>query len=460
MNKADGKIMYNWAKKLFPINRSVSAPGNEITLQFLRRQITKLKIKSFQSGKVVYGWKIPKQWHLRDAYIADDKNKKIIDFNKNNLHVLNYSQSIKKKISYKQLVKNLYFIKKQPTAIPYITSYYSKNWGFCLSYNQFKKLRKKTFYNININSQFKKGKMFYGEVFIKGRSSKEILLSTNICHPSMGNNETSGIVVTTRLAQWLENFKNRKYSYRILFIPETIGSIAYIQKNLNKLRKNVVAGFVVVCVGVKNQISYLASKKGNTLSDTAAIYTLKKNKKKFQKYSFFDRGSDERQFCSKKVELPVCSIMSSKYGEYKEYHTSLDNLNFISPEGLLQSYDLIKKTILTIEKNLIKKNKEKYYIKNISTNNSPLKINRDYKLNKIYKNIYNYPCEPKLSNYGLRKKVSNKLNYDFDKLVLNVLLLSDGKTSVNNISKILRQKNNNIYKVSELLRKSKLLKCI
>ena len=250
MNKIHGKIMYNWAKKIFPINRSVSAPGNEKTLQFLKRKIRKLRIKSFQSGKVVYGWKIPKQWHLYNAYISDDKNEKIIDFNKNNLHVLNYSQSIKKKISYKQLIKNLYFIKKQPTAIPYITSYYSKNWGFCLSYNQFKKLRKKTFYNININSQFKKGKMFYGEVFIKGRSSKEILLSTNICHPSMGNNETSGIVVTTRLAQWLENFKNRKYSYRILFIPETIGSIAYIQKNLNKLRKNVVAGFVVVCVGV------------------------------------------------------------------------------------------------------------------------------------------------------------------------------------------------------------------
>ena len=458
MNKIHGKIMYNWAKKIFPINRSVSAPGNEKTLQFLKRKIRKLRIKSFQSGKVVYGWKIPKQWHLYNAYISDDKNEKIIDFNKNNLHVLNYSQSIKKKISYKQLIKNLYFIKKQPTAIPYITSYYSKNWGFCLSYNQFKKLRKKTFYNININSQFKKGKMFYGEVFIKGRSSKEILLSTNICHPSMGNNETSGIVVTTRLAQWLENFKNRKYSYRILFIPETIGSIAYIQKNLNKLRKNVVAGFVVVCVGVKNKISYLASKKGNTLSDLATIYTLKKYKKKFKKYSFFDRGSDERQFCSNKVELPICSIMSSKYGEYKEYHTSLDNLKFISPDGLLQSYNLIKKTILSIEKNLIK-NKEKYLTKNTLKRNLVSEENKKRKFNKIYKNIYKYPCEPKLSSYGLRKKVSNKLNYDFDKLVLNVLLLSDGKTSINNISKILRQKNQNIYKVSELLKKSKLLKC-
>jgi len=301
--------------------------------------------------------------------------------------------------------------------------------------------------------------MFYGEILIKGKTSKEILLSTNICHPSMGNNETSGIVVTTRLAQWLENFKNRKYSYRILFIPETIGSIAYIHKNLKQLKNNIIAGFVVVCVGVKNQTSYLASKKGNTLSDLAAIYTLTKYKKKFKKYSFLDRGSDERQFCSNKVELPVCSIMSSKYGEYKEYHTSLDDLNFISPSGLSKSYSLIRKTILTIEKNLIK-NKQINLIKNNLKKDLRFKINRKEKFNKIYKNIYKFPCEPKLSNYGLKKNISFKVNYDFDRLVLNTLLLSDGKSDVLKISKILNEKILNILKVSELLKKAKLLKCI
>ena len=388
-----------------------------------------MRIISFKSGKKVYDWKIPHEWHIEDAYVINKKNKKkIIDFKKNNLSVLNYSQPVNKILNYSDLIKNIYFLKKQPSAIPYITSYYSKNWGFCTSYNDFKKLDKKAKYHVVIKSKFLKGKMSYGEILLKGRSDKEILISTNICHPSMGNNETSGIVVTAELASWISRLNNRRYSYRIIFIPETIGSIAYIHKNFKKLKKNVKGGFVVVCVGRKGKISYLPSKTGNTLSDKAALHVLTKSNKKFKKFSFFDRGSDERQFCSNKINLPICSIMSAKYGDYKEYHTSLDNINFISGAGLYQSYSLIKNSIEIIEKNY------------------------------TYKNIYPHPGEPKLSNYNLRHNISFKINYDYDKLLLNILLLSDGSRDLLSISKILKADFDKIHQISKKLETAKLLK--
>ena len=452
MKKSDGQLMYNWAKYLFPITRSISSPGNKETLNFLKNKITNLKIKNFKSGKLIYGWKIPKQWHVNEAYILEN-NKKILDFKKNNLHVLNFSKPIKKKLTYKKLAKNIFFLKNQPNAIPYVTSYYSKNWGFSMAYNQFKSLKKNSEFFVKIKSKFKSGNMHYGEVLIKGKSKKEILLSTNICHPSMGNNETSGIVVTARLCQWINRLKNRRYSYRIIFIPETIGSIAYINKNFATLKKNVFAGFVVVCVGVDCMPSFLPSKQGNTISDHAALISIKKNSKKFKRYSFLDRGSDERQFCSEKVNLPICSIMSKKYGDYKEYHTSLDNMNYISSKGLEKSFKIIKDAIQILENT-----------KNVS-NIIPIKKklkknNKIFKNKSIYKNIFKYPCEPKLSNYGLRKPISFKTNYKFDKLVLNILMLSDGENDLSKISKILNQKKSIIKKIANLLVKKKLLKRI
>ncbi len=452
MKKKDGQLMYNWAKYLFPITRSISSPGNKKTLNFLKKKITKLKIKNFKSGKLVYGWKIPKQWHLKEAYILEN-NKKILDFKTNNLHVLNFSQPIQKKLTFKQLSKNIFFLKNQPNAIPYVTSYYSKNWGFSMAYNQFKSLQKNAEFFVKIKSKFRNSNMHYGEILIKGKLKKEILLSTNICHPSMGNNETSGIVVTARLCQWINKLKNRRYSYRIIFIPETIGSIAYINKNFATLKKNVFAGFVVVCVGVDCMPSFLPSRQGNTISDHAALISIKKNSKKFKRFSFLDRGSDERQFCSEKVNLPICSIMSKKYGDYKEYHTSLDNMNYISAKGLEKSFKIIKDAILIIEKTKI--------ISNIIPIKKQLKKNKKILKNKnIYKNIFKYPCEPKLSNYGLRRPISFKTNYKFDRLILNILMLSNGENDLGRISKILNEKKSIILKITKLLVKKKLLKCI
>ena len=220
----------------------------------------------------------------------------------------------------------------------------------------------------------------------------------------MGNNETSGIVVTTALAKWIKSIKDRHYTYRIIFIPETIGSIAYIYQNIKQLKKRVKAGFVVVCVGDNKRYSFLSSKRENTLADRAALYVLNKFVKKYKYYNFLDRGSDERQFSSPGVDLPMCSIMRSKYGTYPEYHTSLDNLKFISKKGLFGSFKIIKKTLEILE------------------------------INHRYKNIYKLPCEPKLSDYNLKSSISFKKNYDYDKILLNVLTYADGKRDLIELS--------------------------
>ena len=204
------KNLYNWAKDIFPIYRSITGEGVRKTLKYIKYKVPNLKIKSIPSGKKVFGWKIPLEWSVKDAYVKNSKGKKVIDFKKNNLHLVSYSSPVNKKIKLNNLKKRLYFLKNQPSAIPYITSYYSKHWGFCLSFNKFKKLKDGN-YNVVIKSKFKKGVLNYGEVIIPGKTKKEILITTNICHPSMGNNETSGIVVTTALAQWISKTKNRRY---------------------------------------------------------------------------------------------------------------------------------------------------------------------------------------------------------------------------------------------------------
>ena len=415
----NGKIIYNWAKKIYPLHRSIAGEENRKTLKFIKEIIPELKIKSFKTGQKVFGWKIPREWSVKEAYIKNKYGKKIVDIKKNNLHIISYSSSVNKKMNLEELKKNLYTLPNQPSAIPYITSYYSNHWGFCISHNQFKKL-KNEIYHVCIKSNFKKGSLNYGEILIKGKTKNEILLSTNICHPSMGNNETSGIVVTTALAKWIKNLKNNRYSYRIIFIPETIGSIAYIHKKKSTLKKNVKAGFIVVCVGDNKKYSLLLSKEGNTLADRAAKYSLENYVNKFKIYDFLERGSDERQFCSPGVDLPVCSIMRSKYGTYPEYHTSLDNLKFISANGLYGSFKIISKTLEILE------------------------------INHIYKNNYNNLCEPKLSNFNLRKPISFKKNYDYDKNLLNILFFSDGKKDLLEISKKIKL---DIFETNEIVQR-------
>ena len=424
--KNNNKDIYSLSKILFPLHRSLMGKDNLKTLEIIKSIIPSMKIKFFRSGKKSFDWTVPKEWNLEEAYIADMQGNKIINVTNNNLHVVQYSISVDKVLSFRELKDNLYFIKSSPNAIPYITSYYKKNWGFCISHNEKKKL-KKGIYEVFIDSKFTIGNLNYGELIIKGKSKKEIFLSTNICHPSMGNNELSGMCVTTYLAKWIRNLKKTNYTYRIIFIPETIGAIAYLFYNLKSMKKNIIAGFNVVCIGDNYNYSYVPSRYGDTYSDLVAKHILKNTYPKFKTFSWLQRGGDERQYCAPKINLPVVSIMRSKYETYEEYHTSLDNLNFISSKGLEGGFNVLMNSLICIENNFI-----------------PIATNY---------------CEPQLSKRGLYWDVVLEKNKNNNvKLLVNFLSLSDGKNSILDIANICQIPIWELYKISEKLLKNKLIR--
>jgi len=384
-----------WATDIFPYNRSLTGNGNLKTLNYIKKINKNIIIKNFETGKKVFDWNIPKEWNVKDAYFLDSKNKKYCDFKKNNLHLLGYSIPINKIVSKKILLEHIYSDKNQKNAIPYVTSYYHKNWGFCMSENEKKKLKGKKF-KVKIFSTLKKGKMHYGEAILKGKSNKEIFFSTYICHPSMANNETSGICVANAILKYIsENYKFRKYSYRFVFLPETIGSISYIHKNLKKLKKNIIAGFNISCVGDERAYSIINSRNENTLADFALLSAIR-DKKNFKKYSFLERGSDERQYCSVGVDLPVVGFCRSKYGSYPEYHTSLDNFKVVTEKGLNDSFDIMKNIVDVFEAGHLPKAR--------------------------------YICEPQLSKRNLYPKISRRDNKV--KIIRDLIAYSDGKTSI------------------------------
>jgi len=416
--------MLNLAKKLFPINRSISGKGVRKTLKILKKKIPNLKIKNFKSNTKVFDWRIPLEWKINDAFILAPSGKKICEFKKNNLHVVGYSVPINKYLKLNELKNKIYTFPNDKTAIPYVTSYYKKDWGFCLSEREKNKLSEKGKYKAFIDSQHLKGKLNYGEVVIKGKSKKEIFFSTYICHPSMANNEISGPVLLTYLAKWIGG-KSRKFSYRFIFIPETIGSIAYLSKNLKIMKKNIFAGFNVTCVGDNRTFSFLPSKYGNSLSDRASLKILKKYVKKFKIYDWSQRGSDERQYCSPGIDLPISSIMRSKYGSYKEYHSSLDKIgSVVTSKGLNRSLFVYKKLVNYFE-----------------NSNFPVST-------KL--------CEPFLTRYNLYETLSVKKDAPGD--IVNVLTWCDGNNTIEDISKINNISLTKTKKILKILKKKNLTK--
>jgi len=388
-----GEEMHELCQELFPICRSITGDGFRLSLAILQKHVPSMKIIEVPTGTKCFDWEVPKEWNIRDAYIIDPSGNKICDFKQSNLHVVGYSIPINKVIDYDELQEHLYSLPEQPDAIPYITSYYKERWGFCVTQKEREKLTQGE-YQVFIDSELINGSLTYGELIIPGDSEKEIFISSYLCHPSMANNELSGPVVSTFLAKWISELENRKYTYRIIIIPETIGSITYLSKNYQSLQQNVVAGFNVTCIGDDRAYSYLPSRQTNTLSDKAALHVLKHMQPQFVSYSFLDRGSDERQYCSPGIDLPVCSIMRTKYGRYPEYHTSLDDLNLVTPDGLLGGYEVLIRAIECLEMDEL-----------------------------LSSTVF---CEPQLGKRGLYPTISTKISGSQVRDMMNFLAYCDG----------------------------------
>jgi aminopeptidase-like protein len=389
-----GDAMYRLAEKLFPIPRSLTGDGVRDTLHELSKMIDNFQVHEVPTGTQCFDWNVPKEWKIRDAWIEDPSGTRVVDFADHNLHVVGYSTPIDSVMSREELEPNLYSLPDQPDAIPYVTSYYKERWGFCLSDRQRQSLPQGD-YRVYIDSELIDGSLTYGEVLIPGQREEEIFLSTYVCHPMMANNELSGPCVATYLARWLQNLNQRKYSYRVVFIPETIGSIAYLSRHIDEMKRKIIAGFNLTCCGDDRCYSYLPSRAGDTLADQVALHVLHHTDPSFKRYSYLDRGSDERQYCSPGVDLPVASVMRSKFHTYPEYHTSLDDLSLISPEGLAGTFHVLKRCLECIEQDCI-----------------PRAV---------------FSCEPQLGPRGLYPDLSIKDGANHVKQMMNLLAYSDGK---------------------------------
>lgn len=424
------KKYYNIGKNiLFPICRSITGQGIKKTLKIIKNEFPKLKIYNVNSGEKVFDWKIPPEWNIKDAYILDQKNNRIIDFKKNNLHIISYSVPVNKNLKKREMLSRLFVNKKIPNSIPYITSYYKKYWGFCCTYYQKKTIQK----NYDSGSKFKvviksslnkNGKLSYGELIIPGKSKKEILISTYVCHPSMANNELSGPIVSMALIKYFEKKKLDK-TLRFVFIPETIGSITFLNKNLKYLKENLIGGYNLSCIGDNRMHSCIFSKYGNTHSDQSLTKAYKKLNIKPRIYNFLDRGSDERQYNSPGIDLPIASIFRTKYGEYPEYHTSLDNFDVVTEKGLFGGFLVAKTAIEILLKIIIPKSK--------------------------------ILCEPQMGKRKLYPTLSRNKISQSTKNIMNFISYSDGKNDLQTISKYIKRNYSTTNKIYKFLKIKKII---
>jgi aminopeptidase-like protein len=344
------EMLEKYFDKLWPICRSITGDGLRESLKIIS-EIVPLELTEVPSGKEVFDWTVPNEWNIRDAFIVTPAGEKIACFKNNNLLVVNYSIPVNKEVPYDELMQHLHSVPEMPDAIPYITSYYKENWGFCLDHRTLLSLPKEGNYHVFIDSDLKPGSLTYGQFYLPGKSDKEILFSTYCCHPSMANNELSGPLVTAFLAAEIAKKKDRHYSYRFLFAPETIGVIVFLDEWGETMKKNLAAGYVVTCVGDDGKFHYKKSRKDNALCDRVAEHVLKFSDMPFSIEPFSVGGSDERQYCSPGFNLPVGSLMRTPYQRYPEYHTSLDNKNLISFKALNDSLSMYVRMVELLEYN-------------------------------------------------------------------------------------------------------------
>lgn len=341
----------DYLRRLWPILRSITGDGVRQTHDILS-EILPLKRTEIPSGTSAFDWTVPDEWVIRSAYVIDPDGNKILDIQENNLHLVNYSTGFEGTLTRAELEPHLYSLPAQPDAIPYVTSYYERRWGFCLSHKQRESLKDGN-YRIAIDAEHKKGTMTLSDCVLPGREDREVLISTYTCHPSMGNNELSGPLVAAFLYQRLRAIEDRRLTYRFVFLPETIGSITYLSLHGEHLLEKLEAGYVASCIGDPAPFTYKKSRRGDSLADRAALYTLRNYADAgLEIKDFIPRGSDERQYCSPGFNLPVGVIARSIYQCYPQYHTSQDDLNFISSQAIQSSVDAYFAACMLLDRNV------------------------------------------------------------------------------------------------------------
>jgi len=390
-----GRKMHEFASELFPICRSITGDGIRQTLAMIGDRIP-LEISSVPSGTEVFDWTVPKEWNIRDAFIQDARGQRVVDFRNCNLHVLNYSVPVHSTMPLEELRKHLFTIPEHHDWIPYRTSYYKPEWGFCLSHRQLESLRDGD-YSVRIDSSLEDGRLNYGECYLRGRSSDEVLISVHACHPSLANDNLSGVVVSAFLAKALSG-QELHYSYRFLFIPGTIGAITWLARNQERVQR-IRHGLVLTCVGDSGGFHYKRSRRGDAEIDRAVAHVLRHCGESSEMLEFSPYGYDERQYCSPGFNLPVGCLMRSVWGSFPEYHTSADNLDFIKPQQLARTLRVCADTIDVLENN-------RRYV-----NQSPF-------------------CEPQLGKRGLYPSTGGAGLADALSARLWVLNLSDGQHSL------------------------------
>lgn len=392
--------MYQLISELYPICRSITGNGFRETLHWIKKHI-ELTQHEVPTGTQVFDWTVPKEWNIKDAYVKNSKGERIIDFNKSNLHVVNYSVPVKQKIHLEELKKHLFTLSDRPDWIPYRTSYYKESWGFCLSHKQFLELQDEE-YQVCIDSSLEDGHLTYGEYYLKGEKPDEVLISCHACHPSLCNDNLSGIAIATFLAKYLSQI-NLSYSYRFIFIPGTIGSITWLSLNENQVHK-IKHGLVLTCLGDPGKSTYKKSRRGDAEIDKAVTHVLKHSGKDSEIIDFFPYGYDERQFCSPGFNLPVGCFMRTPHSCYPEYHTSADNLDLVQTEYLADSFSKCLSVLHILENN------KKY-------------LNQNPK------------CEPQLGKRGLYGAIGGQTDTKMREMaMLWVLNLSDGNHSLLDIA--------------------------
>ena len=420
-----GEELHRFAQELYPICRSISGQGLRRTLAMINERIP-LQTSEVPTGTPLFDWTAPNEWNIRDAFIKDESGRRVVDFQNSNLHVLNYSAPVRATLPLAELRPHLFTIPERPDWIPYRTSYYKEDWGFCLSHNQMLALEE-GMYEVSIDATLEAGHLTYGEYYLPGRSTEEVLISCHACHPSLANDNLSGLTVATHLAEFLSG-RDLNYSYRFLFIPGTIGAIAWLAGNQAAAEK-IRHGLVLTCVGDAGHFHYKKSRRGNAVIDRAAMHVLTHASESPEFLEFSPYGYDERQYCSPGFNLPVGCLMRSVWGSFPEYHTSADNLEFIHPDRLAESLRICTAIFDVLESN------------------------------RRYRNLNPY-CEPQLGKRNLYRSTGGEAIGVELNARLWVLNLSDGQHSLLDIAESSNLPFSAISDAAELLCQSGLLSAI